>query len=562
MNTLRRILYIILLFPFWAQGKTTATYHVNGVNGPVLANVDQRLIELGQIKPLRDIKPDDLRLQVVKALQPFGYFRPQIDILTSTQDLLIQIDPGPQLHISALHTDLIGEGQANPQLRTIMDTLPFKIGGPFSSDDYEKSKQKLANTAENLGYLRGAFKKAEILIDEQKNTAEISLVYDTGPLYYFGQVHFDPTYISPELLHRFVPFRFGQPYTSDKLLQFNNALSSSGYFNSVLVKPKIGDAHIVPIKVRLQPVAKYSYSFGAGYGTDTGIRGRAALHVIPVNRYGHKFNAVAQGSFTQNIVQAQYVVPGRNPVTDQYSVTANYSNLNYDSGYSNALLVSAAQQHNLELYQRTLSINALEERFNYTLQPNTSQFLLYPKVTMTFRKRSNTLFSPSGYNLTLNALGASKILLSENNLAEVSADAKAAYMIEPLRLRLYGHALQGYTAIKDINTLPLSLALLLGGTDNLKAYSFNSIGPGRVISYGGLELQKEVVKNIYLVGFYDAGTVSDPSINGVLYDAGGGLMWVSLVGPIKVGVAQPINKQFQRVGGTNPRIVISLGPDL
>lgn len=73
-------------------------------------------------------------------------------------------------------------------------------------------------------------------------------------------------------------------------------------------------------------------------------------------------------------------------------------------------------------------------------------------------------------------------------------DIKAAMRIEPLRLRLYGHAIQGVTAINNINQQPVSLALLLGGMDNLKAFGFNSIGPGRILSYGGFEIQKETKK--------------------------------------------------------------------
>lgn len=45
------------------------------------------------------------------------------------------------------------------------------------------------------------------------------------------------------------------------------------------------------------------------------------------------------------------------------------------------------------------------------------------------------------------------------------------------------------------------------------------------------------------------------------YDAGGGLMWVSPIGPIKVGLAQAINSRWQR-DSHSPRLVISMGPDL
>lgn len=562
---MKKLAFIFLLFtcfPVMAEGSKSATLKISGVTGKVLANVEQRLAELQQIKPLGELSQDELRTQIIKAIQPYGYFNAQVTVsLINAQNVTINIFSGPQIHISSIKVELIGEGREHPLLLKTLKELPLKNGDPLLTEQYNQAKQSLINTAENLGYLHATFAKSEVLINEQASTAQIILIFNTGSLYYFGQIQFDPTYISPELLHRYVPFHPGHPYSTEQILKLNDNLSNSGYFNSVLVKPQISDSQTVPVQLYLQPVSKYSYSIGAGYGTDTGPRGRAALHIIPVNRRGHKFNALAQGSFTQNALQAQYVIPGKNPVKDQYSLTGNFSNLNYNTGYSNAFLLSLGQLHNGHSFQRSLSVNGLYESFHYTLQPTSHQFLLYPKATFTFTKTHNLLFSPSGYNITFNGLGANKLTLSNLDFGQLSVDAKAAYWIDSLRLRLYGHTIQGITATRNINELPLSLALLLGGTDNLKAFSFNSIGPGRIISYGGLELQKETKKNWYVVGFYDVGNVYNPAPENTLYDLGVGVMWVSPIGPIKVGLAQSVTANLQRAG-TNPRLVINMGPDL
>lgn len=562
MKKLTYLLLVIACFPLFAQSNKVASFAIYGVSGKILTNIETLLNELKQIKPLNTFNQTELQSQINKAIQPFGYFNTEVRTHhINNQKIIINIKLSPQTRIASIKIELCGEGAQNPLLQKTLKELPLRLGDTLYSNQYEQAKQNIINSAENMGYLHGVYKKAEILIDEQKRTAQITLIYDTGPQYYFGQIQFDPTYISPELLHRFVPFQPGQPYATDQVLKFNDSLSNSGYFSSVLVKPQITDAQTVPVKVHLQPVSKYSYSFGLGYGTDTGVRGKAALHVTPVNRQGHKFNAVAQGSFRQNALQAQYLIPGKNPVTDQYALTGNFSNLNYNVGYSNATLLSLSQLHNTDQFQRALSLNTLYESFHYSLQPNTDQFLLYPKMNFTFSKTKNLLFSPSGYNITFSALGANKAVLSHLSFGQLSLDAKAALTLDFLRLRLYGHTIQGITGINDINQLPLSLALLLGGTDNLKAYSFNSIGPGKIITYGGLEVQKEFKKDWYLVGFYDAGDVYNPSVKNIQYDIGGGLMWVSPIGPIKVGLAQAVNSQLERAGH-NPRLVISMGPDL
>lgn len=557
------LLALISCFPLFAAKTSMPSLNIEGVSGKVLDNVEQRLKELQLLKSLDEISPDELSSQVSKAMEPFGFFKAKIHVIEANQhNLSLLIQPGAQIHISALHIQLIGEGEKNPLILRTVTEIPLHTGAPLFTETYNKAKQSLINVAENSGYLHASFKKAEILVDEDKNTASIVLIFDTGPLYYFGQVQFDPTHINPDLLHRFVPFKTGQTYSTDQILKFNNYLSDSGYFSSVLVKPQITDTQSVPVLVHLQPVSKYTYTLGAGYGTDTGVRGRAGLNIIPVNRQGHKFNALAQGSFTQNALQAQYTVPGVNPVYDQYSLTGNFSSLNYNSGYSNAFLLSLSQRHKVDSFKRVVSINSLYEGFHYNLQTNNYQYMLYPKASFSFNKTTNPLFSPSGYNVTLNGLGASRMTLSRISFAQFSIDAKAALMIEPWHLRLYGHTIQGVTATNNINQLPLSLALLLGGTDNLKAFSFNSIGPGRIITYTGFEIQKEMKKNWYLTGFIDSGDVYNPVARSIHYDAGAGLMWVSPIGPVKIGVAQPVNNHLQRIGGSSPRLVISMGPDL
>lgn len=551
----------ILLLSASFQVLARTSYVITGITGAPLVNIEKRLEEAEQDKPFKEMSESELQEQVLYALEPYGYLKAKVSVIKKNSSAQIDIQPGPLTHITAINIELTGEGAKRIELKKTIQNLPIKVGDPLLIKNYNHAKKDITNTAEQLGYLHGTFSKAELLLKEN-NTAEITWIFNTGPLFYFGQVQFNPTNISPELLHRYTPFHYRQVYSTDLVLKLNNDLSSSGYFNSVLVKPQIHDDHtLVPIEVQLQPVPKYSYSLGAGYGTDTGIRGRAGLYVIPVNKLGHKFNTIAQGSFNQNALQAQYLIPGNNPVTDQYNITGNFSNLNYATGYSNAFLLSAGQQHNKNSFKRTLSLNALYERFNYSEQPANNEFVLYPKANITLNKTSNPLFSPTGYNIAFNGLGSSTALLSNKSFVQGGIDAKGAYQIEPIKLRIYGQAIFGITAINDINQLPLTLAQLLGGTDNLRAFSYNAIGPGKILQYQGIELQKEIIKKWYAIAFYDTGDVYDPTPKNRLYDTGIAVMWVSPVGPIKLGLAQEINSIFHRVG-TNPRLIINMGPDL
>lgn len=558
MKNKTRLFYLLISLPLLIGAKVD--FNIYGVEGKLLDNIQARLSELKQRRPLNQLTEEELRQQIAEAMQPYGYFRPEIKL--QHQPLQIDINTGPQMRITQLSISLAGEGASNTEIRKALASLPISQGQAFNSAKYEEAKQNLMNAAEQQGYLHSSFDKAEILINETNYTADIILVFNTGSQYYFGQVKFDPTYISPELLRRYIPFKQGQPYSTEQVLLLNNQLANSGYFRNISVKPQIGtNQRYIPVDVRMQRASRVSYSLGIGYGTDTNIRGRLGYHVVPVNRAGHKFNAIAIGSFGQSILQAQYIIPGKNPVNDEYHITGNLSALDYDAGYSKSALVSLSQHHSLPQFQRILSINGLYDGYHYYHAHDEENFTLYPKASFTWLKTKDKLFSPSGYNVTISGLGTTKLLTSQSNFIQASLNAKAALTIPSLRTRFYFHTFQGITEINDINRLPLSLALLLGGADNLKAYNFNSIGPGRLLTYGGMEIQKETKEHWYLLGFLDSGDVFKPNPKRLKNDLGIGLMWVSPIGPIKIGIAQEVNSRGDRQR-KSPKLVVSMGPDL
>lgn len=541
------------------------SFQIYGVSDKVLQNVDQRLVELGNDRDFSSFSESELKAAIEKALFPFGYFKPEIQIdFQKNNALVVHITAGPLLKITQLSIRLQGEGRNNSELVKAVAEFPLKVGDALNSMEYEAAKQGLMYAAQGAGFQAAHFDKAEILIDKARYSSVITLEFNTGSQYFFGQVRFDPSYISPKLMKRFLPFKPGQPFSSAQMTNFNDSLTASGYFKSVTVKPGIDALKnlYIPIDVHVEPATRTNYSLGLGYGTDTQLRGQAGLHVVPVNPAGHKFNAVALGSFRENTLKSQYVIPGHNPLIDQYEITGSFSTFDYNSGYSNSSLLSLAQRHNLPNFQRVLSLNNLYERFHYRNQPNENVYSFFPEASLTWLSKKDPLFSPQGYSLALDAFVANKTVLSQVNFAQASVDAKAAITFAPIRTRLLLHGIAGTTQIKNIDKMPLSRALLLGGAENMKGFAYNSLGPGKVLSYGGFEIQKETKPKWYLVGFLDAGDVHNPRPAKLLMDAGIGLMWISPLGPIKIGVASPLGDTFAPDYNKKPQLIIKMGSDL
>ena len=71
------------------------------------------------------------------------------------------------------------------------------------------------------------------------NTAEIDLAWDAGPRHRFGAVRFTDAQFPDKFLQSYKPWRDGEFYSTDKLLELQQSLVDADYFSSVAVTPDL-----------------------------------------------------------------------------------------------------------------------------------------------------------------------------------------------------------------------------------------------------------------------------------------------------------------------------------
>jgi translocation and assembly module TamA len=487
---------------------------------------------------------------VLDATQPYGYYKPSTLIAGNR----LTISLGPPVYIHQIQLTINGPGRYI--YSRMRQKLPIDVNDIFNTENYNKTKQMLYDIAEQHGYLRSTMEISEALVDLKSMQVNITIRFDTGPLFHFGTIHFSPTPYDEAFLRRYLNFSSQENYSTEKLLKLNDNLNGSGYFRKVHVNPHIGKALSVPIDIRLKAKPSQYYTFGGGYGTDTGVRGRVGVNFLRVTRQGHTFQALLQGSQKQNALQAAYHIPGRDPVREQFAFNGNIFELRYPVGKSRGALFNAGYLYHSDKTRYTFMLNALNEEYTYTGQQKQSAFYLYPALRILTRKVSHPLFSKSGFNIEFKGQGATKDIKANEDYLQGVWNGKAAIWL-PTHTRLFGRVTLGATKVANLFQVPLSLQLLAGGSDTIRGYSYQSIGPGRKeIVYSG-EVQQEVYHNWFITGFYDRGDVYDPTPLQYKNAVGAGLMWVSPVGPIRVSFARALDladKPF--------KLVINMGPDL
>lgn len=557
--------------PCWAIQQNKLSYQISGVENPLLENINKLLAveEQSYIHPLshEDILTLYQRVpQIIrKAMQPFGYFKSDISTQLVHKNYqwtaFITINRGEKLNISRVDLQINGEGKQNKALLNYLHHFPVHPGDTFLAENYSEAKEKLFALAEEEGYIKATFTVSKVLIDIKQNKATIILHLDTGPRYYFGQFSFTNHVYAPSFLKRFDPHKKMQPFSSKALINYQQELVNSYYFDSVMVTPDFNqiENYQIPINVNVIPPKAKRYSLAVGYGT-SGPRFTAGLNLRHLTTTGHHFDAQIKLSPVLSGAVAKYYIPGQNPLTDQWIMSSNFQQFSPKNGMSRSGTLSAGYQTKWHDWQTTFNLNYLLERYKVKNKPTQYSHLLYPNINFSYVKADDLINPHFGKSLNLNLRGASQTALSTTDF--IQAQLKGKYLFSPIaqgRFILRGDL--GYLIVKDLDALPSSMRFFAGGLNSIRTFKDSSIGPGRYLVVGSIEYQHKIKGNWNGALFYDAGTATNHFDTAFNQSKGIGVIYDSMIGPIKFYVGQknvvPVDNARKKTYG----IELSIGPE-
>ena len=259
-----------------------------------------------------------------------------------------RVELGPALRIGTLDLQVTGDGLADPAIAALLKDFPLRQGEVFDHERYEAAKSRLTRLGADRGYLDATLSRHTVQLDLVAYTASVALHYQTGARYRFGSVQFEPgSGLDPQLLARYVPFTAGEPFDADELLELRRGLVDSDYFQLIEVTPRrdLAIDNVVPIVVKLVPRPPNKYTLGFGYGTDTGVRGKAGWERRQLNEAGHRLATELNVSQVRSDLTARYLIPVRNPRTDQLSYSVGAISEYPDTSDSERFTAGVAYTH-------------------------------------------------------------------------------------------------------------------------------------------------------------------------------------------------------------------------
>ncbi|WP_201551087.1 autotransporter assembly complex protein TamA [Psychrobacter sp. DD43] len=241
-----------------------AANNSNAVNTkPILVKADD------DVQPIKNIKAalDDttvqsvvdftaalprLRQTALDAAKAVGYYDVTLRLsqpYTDTIDVVIE-KLGEPVRVDSRIVDIRGAGSEQKEFIELEKDLPLKEGDIFNHRVYKDSKAALESLSNTYGYFDQYWLNKSVDIILPDNTADVSLVYNTGDRYEFDEVVFftydresgtltrDPAKLPVELslLRQLFDFKEGDPFYRPAVTKFSNDLSATRYFNTINVE--------------------------------------------------------------------------------------------------------------------------------------------------------------------------------------------------------------------------------------------------------------------------------------------------------------------------------------
>lgn len=515
----------------------------------------------------------DADAEIREALEVAGYYNAEIvKELVQQEDCWqasFSVSPGRPVLLRNVSIEIDTGAVQDDELQKIVRKCALQPGDVFQHGKYDACRRRITRIAESRGYFAKEFVARRVDVYPDEYAADISLHLLTGPRYVFGEISFDQAVLDPDLVQRFITLVPGEPYDAERVRRLQRDFISSSYFDQVVFarEPRGAPHFDVPIRVELTPGKKYQYSAGVGFATDVGPKLRGGILNRRINAAGHQGEIEANLSRVISDIGVTYRMPLNKP-RDWLTFDTRYKLEDNDS-FKSKLFTGGAQriQRRANDWIRTLFLELrLEDYEAGTIQDDYSK-LVTPGIGYAFVYEDYPPRPLSGHRTNVSLRGAVDGFVSDTSFLQLYGNTKWVFALWQ-GARLLTRAEAGFTAIDQFRDLPASVRFYAGGDVSVRGYDYNSLGPtdplGAVIGgsnllVGSIEIDQQVAANWSIAAFIDSGNAYDEIKD---FDAatgvGAGVRWFSPLGPIRIDVAVPLQKDAP----DEYRLHITLGPDL
>jgi translocation and assembly module TamA len=567
---LRAVILVPLLLT--AERGNAATV-ISGVEGALLENVRQFLDEPDCDADSAAVRryARDLPERLQPALEAFGHYnaRAQAQRVADAEAcwrVELEIEPRQPVIVREADVELVGAAIDDERMQALLATFPLDAGSALLHGRYREFKDRLTALARERGYFDARFTEERIDVYVDELAADLTLTFDSGERYAFGDVTFATDALRRDVLASFVPFESGQPYDSATVAELQRDLTASEYFAEARVVPEFDAAAegIIPVRVEAEPAEPRSTAIGVGFSTDDGPRFSYELENVRRNRAGHRYTLDVLLAQVRQYATLDYRIPMGNPQRDWLSLRGGAEREDIDAGVGSLARLGPRRIRVMDDLTVTRFVDLLVERDDIGGETLDTRLVL-PGIGWARSYRDDLVRPREGYRL---AYGVS---VGVGDIELVQGDFRGKWITAlPWDARVILRGRVGVTLEDDaFAQLPLSLRFFSGGDNSVRGYDYESLGPrnaageligGNRLLEASVEYEHPVTESWSVAAFVDSGNSFLGSDFEARKGAGIGARWFTPIGPVRLDIAWPLDTLPGE--GRGPRLHISLGPDL
>ena len=570
----RRAVFTLLLLACVAPSAWAARVErvvVRGVDEALAENIRLSLTindEAGQdIGDRRlDYLVGEIEAEARAALEPFGYYSPVIRVSREGEVVAIDVDPGPAVTVRGRSVRVQGEAGAEEVVREEVDAFRPVEGEVLDHAVYEASKTRITRVLAERGYFDAEIPSHRVEVTRATRSADIDLLWTSGPRYRMGPVEFTQTptsIINDDLLQKLVFWRRGAPFHQDRVERLRESLQRLDYFSGidVAIAPDKAVDLQVPVDVTLTPAKRTVYTAGLSYGSDSGAGVRFGIDRRYLNRRGHKGTALLDYAQRRKTLTLNYRIPAFAWLDGWYTFALQAADEQTDfiDNRRVEFLASRSGQISREL-EAVAGLHVLRERWAYAAEddgdpatPPDYRYasFWYPEISANYVDVDDRLLPRRGFGANAFLRGGRGRVAEDDGVLFAQARASVTWYrgLGP-RSRLITRGELGHTwSDAPIGTMPPSLRFHAGGERSIRGYGWREVGPrvgdagrrfavgARNVLTGGVEFEQYRNDRWGYALFVDTGSAFNdrPDLH---TGVGFGVRWRSPVGPVRIDVAR------------------------
>jgi translocation and assembly module TamA len=481
-------------------------------------------------------------------------------------DVTFDVDPGEPTLVTKAQVAIEGEAAKVPAVASALEAFVPRVGERFDHAQYEASKTAIEKALGDAGFLGAKLTTHRVEVHAANRTADIALQWNGGPRYRFGPTKITGGQFTPQLMERFMPWREGDDYSSQQLLDLQQRLVGADYFSTVTVQPhpeKAVDLQ-VPVDVELTPAKRNIYSAALYASTDRGAGVDFSVQRRWLNDKGHKGQAEFDLAQKLKAVELSYRIPLPGFRQRMLNIAGTYRDEETQSSISQTEKLAANVARKWGEYTFVYGLQFLAGDFEIGSEDGNSSLFFF-EGALTRAKSDQPAFARRGFSYNLSARVTPTEALSDTRFASLDLEVKwlRALGIDT-RLILRGEV--GAMTVDDFDLLPPELRFFAGGDRSIRGFGYEEIGSrnevGDVIGgdrlvEGTVELEHYWRRGFGAAVFVDAGDAFLGEDFVLHVGAGVGVRWKSPVGVLRLDLAYPI----ESIDASGWQIHFNIGPD-